>query len=345
MRTRRGDESAQRGHRRGERGERLAAPAELTARALAAAAHGNPTAMQRADLLVAQRSVGNQALTDLLTVKDVADHRPDRDEVTDGADVQSFGLRAEIPFGDGVRESHTQPPGAAAVASQDSTTGIGPTVEVTEDEPGSVKLSMSDAVNGALTFATATTRGNPALGADDFGLTTWSAKLVNPAVAADPVKKIFNVTGKVDCPIGWEIHSRGKKDVLDEKSPNIKDSSWPTAASDLTPDMSDDNGRPPRTQFWAPDLTERHEKFHAAEFQTYGKAAFDLAAEWLQKQTATSDADALAVAKRVPNEMVATIRATYVPMAESRAYGDGAPSYKARAEAIGKAGRARSYPT
>lgn len=167
---------------------------------------------------------------------------------------------------------------------------------------------------------------------------------MNPNVTADSAKKVFNVTGKVDCPIGWEIHSRGKKDVLDEKSLNIKDGTWPTTASDLTPDMSDDNGRPPRTLFWAPDLTERHEKFHAAEFQTYGKAAFDLAAEWLQKQTATSDADALAVAKRVPNEMVATIRATYVPMSESRAYGDGAPSYKARAEAITTAGKAHSYP-
>jgi hypothetical protein len=131
---------------------------------------------------------------------------------------------------------------------------------------------------------------------------------------------------------------------LDEKSANIKRSTWPRAATDLTPDMSDDNGRPPRTQFWAPDLTERHEKFHAAEFVTYGRAAFDLAAEWLKKQTANTDADALTVAKRVPNEMVATIRTTYVPMAESRAYGDGAPTYKGRADAIKAAGRANSYP-
>jgi hypothetical protein len=332
---RHGAAAAQPGARRGGR---IPTDAELPA-SFVAAARTSPAAVQRGEMVAAQRAAGNQALRDLLAPP------AGRDEVTIGAHSASFNLRAEIPFGDGTAPPETAArTGTAEAVSSDSVTGTGQTVEITEEEPGSVQLAMSDAINGSLTFSTAVSRGNPALGADDYGLTTWSAKLVNPAVTPDPAKKVFTVTGKVDCPIGWEIHSRGKKDVLDEKSPNIKRSTWPTAASDLTPDMSDDNGRPPRTQFWAPDLTERHEKFHAGEFQTYGKAAFDLAGEWLQKQTASSDADALTVAKRVPNEMVATIRATYVPMAESRAYGDGAPSYQARAEAITKAGKADSYP-
>ncbi len=293
-------------------------------------------AIQRADVLAAQRTAGNQAVSSALAIA----HRPD--EVTSGAEVQSFGLRAEIPFG--ARSDPDQRPAASTLTSSDSASGGSATVEITEDEPGSVSLSMTDAMDSGLAFSSAISRGNPALGADDFGLTTWSAKMVGPAVAADPVKKVFTVSGTVDCPIGWEIHGLGRKDVLDEKSPNIKRAGWPTAVSDLTPDMSDDNGRPPRTKFWAPDLTERHEKFHAGEFVTYGRAAFDLAAEWLKKQTANSDADALAVANRVPNQMVATIRTTYVPMAESRAYGDGAPSYKSRAEAIDKAGKAGTYP-
>ncbi len=293
-------------------------------------------AVQRGDVLAAQRTAGNQAVATVLATA----HR--HDDVTTGVEVQSFGLRAEIPFG--VRSEPQERPAGSTLTSTDSASGASATVEITEAEPGSVSLSMTDAIDSGLAISSAISRGNPALGADEFGLTTWSAKLVAPTVAADPAKKVFTVTGTVDCPIGWEIHALGRKDVLDEKSANIKRSSWPTATTDLTPDMSDDNGRPPRTQFWASDLTERHEKFHAAEFVTYGRAAFDLATEWLKKQTANTDADALTVAKRVPNEMVATIRTTYVPMAESRAYGDGAPSYKSRAEAITKAGRANSYP-
>jgi hypothetical protein len=294
------------------------------------------SAVARGDVLAAQRAAGNQAVATALAVA----HRPDGE--ASGAEVQSFGLRAEVPFG-APSEREDRPP-ASNLTSTDSASGAGATVEITEEEPGSVSLSMTDAIDAGLAFSSAISRGNPALGADDFGLTTWSAKLVSPVVAADPAKKVFTVTGTVDCPIGWEIHGLGRKDVLDEKSANIKRSTWPRAATDLTPDMSDDNGRPPRTQFWAPDLTERHEKFHAAEFVTYGRAAFDLAAEWLKKQTANTDADALTVAKRVPNEMVATIRTTYVPMAESRAYGDGAPSYQGRADAIKAAGHANSYP-
>jgi hypothetical protein len=297
--------------------------------------------------VAAQRVAGNRAVSSLFAGRDATAplrREPARDDVVLGTDVHSFGLRASIPFGEHMERDEDATNATGVAASRDSTTGKGPTVEVTEDEPGSVTLSMTDAINGTLTFASAITRGNPALGPDDFGLTTWSAKLLNPVVAADAAAKTYNVTGQVDCPIGWEIHGLGRKDVLDEKSANLKRGNWRTAASDLTPDMSDDNGRPPRGHFWAPDLTERHEKFHAGEFKSYGKAAFDLAAQWLQKQTASSDADAMAVAKRVPNEMVATIRATYVPMSESRAYGDGAPAYKARADAITAAGTADSYP-
>ena len=47
---------------------------------------------------------------------------------------------------------------------------------------------MTDAIDSGLAFSSAISRGNPALGADDFGLTTWSAKLVSPVVAADPAK-------------------------------------------------------------------------------------------------------------------------------------------------------------
>src|SRR6476620_11055457 len=149
MRTRRQDSPAPHGRRLGERaGERASMPGEvLTA---AAAARATPVALQRAGVLAAQRMVGNQAASGLFAPAegergDRADHQVARDVVTTGTGVQSFGLRIEIPYGDGASEERTRS-APAPVVSPDSATGNGPTVEVTQDEPGSVTLSVSDAI-------------------------------------------------------------------------------------------------------------------------------------------------------------------------------------------------------
>ena len=108
--------------------------------------------------------------------------------------------------------------------------------------------------------------------------------------------------------------------------------------------MSDLNGRPPRTKFWAEDLTERHERFHALEDVGFGRDGVSLAEKWLNKQTAASVDEVKArvsqaldiVRTKVDNEMAP-------PGSEKRAYGDGAPRYLDRAKAIKTKGDAGKY--
>jgi len=109
--------------------------------------------------------------------------------------------------------------------------------------------------------------------------------------------------------------------------------------------MASDNGRPPRTQFWAQDLTERHERFHANErANTYGRPAFEFAQTWLGTQTAADDAGVTTLVNQVPDKMRESYATSYTPGKESRAYGDGAPSYRARADAVKTKGDGGGYP-
>ena len=110
--------------------------------------------------------------------------------------------------------------------------------------------------------------------------------------------------------------------------------------SDLTPDMGDLNGRPPRTQFWAKDLTETHEQFHANDRKTRAPAALRVASNWLGTQQAATAADVGTLLGQVPGRMVADVSAGMtMPGKEERAYGDGAGAYSRRANAIWALGK------
>lgn len=47
-------------------------------------------------------------------------------------------------------------------------------------------------------------------------------------------------------------------------------------------------GRPPRSKFWAKDLTEIHEQFHADDVKRLGPGAATSAVSWLSSQTAST---------------------------------------------------------
>src|SRR5262249_681581 len=120
---------------------------------------------------------------------------------------------------------------------------------------------------------------------------------------------------------------------------------YPTVVSDLTPDMTDLNGRPPRTTFWAEDLCIKHERFHADEDVVHGRAGVVAAQAWLNTKTASSVAQVNTLLGAVPGRVAATVSAAMsFPGREERAYGDGAPLYLARANAIKAKGDAGQYP-
>jgi hypothetical protein len=156
---------------------------------------------------------------------------------------------------------------------------------------------------------------------------------------------MFIVNGTVEHKITWGVQSLGKTDIEGADDGDITKTNYPTVVSDLTPNMSSSGGRPPRTTFWARDLTEKHEKFHADDVKGQGPGAVASAMAWLNGQTAGNAAGVTALLNQVPNRVVATLVAGMGEPAEVRAYGDGAPSYTTRANAVKAKGTAApGYP-
>lgn len=251
-------------------------------------------------------------------------------------------LVARIPMAAGA-SARTAPAGGAAQIDADTVEPGGADREEVDDK-GGITVTESDAVGATLTYTpTIANSGTP--GASEFGVTSTSTRINGITVAQDTTAHVFNVTAAVNNDITWSVHSLGRTDILNENAAAITKDNYTTVSSDLTPNMASDNGRPPRTQFWASDLTQRHEQFHANErAHTYGRPAFDFARTWLIAQTANSAADATTLAQQVPGKMRESYNASYAPGKESRAYGDGAPSYLARATAIRNKGQSNQYP-
>lgn len=154
----------------------------------------------------------------------------------------------------------------------------------------------------------------------------------------------FVVKATVDNPITFQVAGGTDTDISSETDPDITQANYSNVVSDLTPDMSDENGRPPRTQFWAQDLTIRHERFHAQEDFNFGRQGVGQAQTWLNAQTAANVGAVNAMVQQVPARVANTVATGMAfPGLEERAYGDGAPAYLARATAIKKKGDANGY--
>jgi len=199
----------------------------------------------------------------------------------------------------------------------------------------------TDAIASTLTYAPTVTQSGPAPA--PFGETlpyTFIMSGINVTLAPGT----FNVTATIDNPITFQVASGGKIDISSETDPDITQANYPTVASDLTPNMSDLNGRPPRTQFWAQDLCIRHERFHATDGIGHAGSGVTLAQNWLNTQTASSVADVNTLLGQAPARVIAARSAAMAyPGRENRAYGDGAPAYLARATAIKTKGDANGY--
>jgi hypothetical protein len=177
-----------------------------------------------------------------------------------------------------------------------------------------------------------------------FGATSWATfNMTGQTVASNPSG--FNVSATVENPITFNVASGGRTDITSDSDPDLTSTNYRSAASDLTPNMSDLKGRPPRNSFWASDLTITHEQFHVSERQTHGREGVTNAQTWLNAQTAGSAADVQNLLTQVPGKVIATSQAAMtMPGKEERAYSAGAPLYSGRAVAIKTKGDAGSYP-
>lgn len=256
---------------------------------------------------------------------------------------EALAVQVPMPPGAGAQQA-----GAAPAGPQSEKTGpeaSGPHAAADQvDEP---IISNLDSIAPTITYSGAIARGGITLAGSEFGRTDSTPALKN--ITITQASGVFTVNATYELLTKWDTRKgtgpNGQKNVPDENAAVLTAANYSTAASDLTPNMSDEGGRPPRTAFWAQDLTERHEKVHADDHQKTGKEGLKRALAWIATQTATTKAEVEAHVSAMRSKIVQYIIANGAgSVGEVHAYGDGAPSYNARAVAIKKKGDAGGYP-
>lgn len=211
---------------------------------------------------------------------------------------------------------------------------------------------QADKIASSFGYTSSINQDGPAPAPGEFGVTRPYYAFEKPGPSATQSQGTFTVTGTIAAQITYQIATPKRTDIASDTDPDITQTNYTTVVSDLTPSPAAVNkagvklykNQPPRTKFWAEDLTIKHELFHADEDVKFGKEGVALAEKWLNTQTASSydEVGALLnkvtpiVAKRVDTAMA-------LPGRETRAYDDGAPDYSARAQAIKTKGDAKGY--
>ena len=244
------------------------------------------------------------------------------------------------------------PAPAAAPAPADSSSatpdGGGPAEGVVVQLPDVIKpellmVQACDAIAGALAYSPAI-ENTATPGPTEFGICRFGDCKVT-GITAKLEAGTYTVAGTIEHKITWGVHptTDNETDISGDTDADITKTNYPDIVKDLTPNMSSSGGRPPRNHFWAKDLTEIHEKFHADDVKKQAPGAITTAVNWLKTKTASSVADVTTLVNQIPDRVVQTLAAGMGEPGEVRAYGDGAAAYTTRSEAIDKRGKAGEY--
>ena len=207
------------------------------------------------------------------------------------------------------------------------------------------QLGKSDALAGVFGYHGSITKAGAA--PPGFGITrSFNGSLTGVTVTS--AAGVFTVRATVEHPITFQIRSGtgpgGQVDIASEGAAAITAANFATVAADLTPNMGDLNGRPPRTGFWAEDLTDRHERVHCSDDQGNAPGVIEQFRAWLAAQAAASPAEVNTLLTSFPNRFASGLLAALSTEAgERHAYGDGAPANKARADAVTAKGGRHEY--
>jgi hypothetical protein len=191
-----------------------------------------------------------------------------------------------------------------------------------------------DAVAGTLAFGSKVKKGGATPGGGEFGVEKVKYKVDSMKWTHDAATSTVNADARVFLDIGWGVHSLGRKNIPDENVKAVKKSTWQDIRDDLKPDGT---GRPTRDKYWAKDLTERHEQFHASDDIQRAQAYVPTAKAWLDTQTVRAKhikKDLKAHLETVRSNVEADGWAWYGAGGEDRAYADGQAEYQARADAV-----------
>jgi LysM repeat protein len=191
-------------------------------------------------------------------------------------------------------------------------------------------------------------------GPSGFGVTrsrmSWKDVEISSSFGTIFNSGVYTVKGDFDYRIRWSVRGstgpNSQKDVSSDTDSDIKAHNYQFVAKDLTPNMGDLNGRPPRRGYWSKDITTTHEIYHANDRSTFGRDGATAAQAWLNTQRSTSASNVRGTL--LPQALTEGMRAVNTrmnaaPGKEQRAYGDGAGAYLARATSIKTKGDAGDY--
>ena len=209
---------------------------------------------------------------------------------------------------------------------------------------------LEDSITSNLTYTSPVRNVTPPSTPGSFGLT--SPHIAVNRSTATYANRVYSVELVVDNKIDYWVHGGGRTNIASDSDPSITQTTYPTVVSDLTPSPAAVRNatanlyknQPPRTTYWAEDLTLKHERFHAAEDVRFGRQGAAIGRDWLNTQTANSYDDIATLLHAVAVKVAAKIDLEMaVPGSEQRAYDDGAADYTSRATAIKTKGDARGY--
>lgn len=245
--------------------------------------------------------------------------------------------------------------GGGAPAGGEAPAPAGPKTRVIPDIIIDGKSGSADAsLSAAIGYTSTITRGGVNVGSN-FGLCEGYYPSFRNIRVTDNGSSA-SVTATLRMEVNWDTkRGTGPNSEVNISSATarvINQGNYTQVADDLTPNMGDLGGRPPRSGFWSQSLTERHERFHATDNVNKVRSQIPAATRWLGTQRLPTypvvgvlDSDVEAKLNTALQNQIINPWVTYMTgnPAEVRAYGDGAGAYRTLAEAIRNKGDNNEY--
>ena len=293
---------------------------------------------ERTSLIELQKNFGNRAVQTVLSKRSKKEKKDDETLSVslgpiEGEEIEREG--GEIPGKDdeGKGKKGSQPEVALPIRAElsiESDIGRSQTVHMNE---------KSDPVLGSLGFGSKVTRGGVKVSKTAFG--TENVKYSVDNISWSVKKGIVFIKARIYVHAKWDTQSLGKTDISGASDPDVKKTTWKKIVKKLKPDAT---GRPKRKKYWAKDITEIHEKFHAKDDIGRARLYTPLAMIWLSSRQVIVPPTGFLRNPLIKNQvdgLLEIVRSkveadgwAYYDKAsgagENRAYADGKPHYTKR---------------
>jgi hypothetical protein len=250
----------------------------------------------------------------------------------------------QITLAQGTQTARQSQGTETASQGEGTETAIERELEIIEESLGGAG-AVEDAIQAQLGVFYTINQGQISVGTA-FGMASYA---ISPSIWVTPRRSPsgnrYDVRIRAACRYKWDVKPQGRKNVSAPRDPDVNADSWSQIAYDLTPAGSP--ARSPRVEHWCQDLTAKHERFHIQDWIGAFRTHRPTTETWLRGQAASSSQDAVNLARDAVS-LLATNVNTYMGSgdsspAEVRAYNDGAPSYRERANAVRARGTAEKW--